>query len=179
MFIAELERKTRNRRKAAANIMEAMRECARTVSVRDPEEEAESVYGFDKATNSEWDLIKAQLEATYHAIAQRNTTAIQGFMTKTPTSEEPPAGRSKIINIRQGQQLKPVFGDIAAGFPQDAIEQAEQFIAVPKEIAEKTTYVLRARGVSMVDREINDGDDVALSHLREPKNNEVQRPRFF
>lgn len=80
---------------------------------------------------------------------------------------------AKIIRMPLGYELRPVFGDIAAGRPQEAIAQAEQFIQVPPELAQKCTFVLRVRGVSMVDRDINEGDLVAMDHRREPRDNSI------
>lgn len=119
-------------------------------------------YILEFAEPGEIAIVRSVLDVTYRQCQKRDE--------KKPlaASED-----SKIINIRQGQKTIPMYGDIAAGFPQEAIEQAEMFVLAPSAIAEKATYALRVRGVSMVDREINDGDLVAMDHRREPQDNDV------
>lgn len=57
----------------------------------------------------------------------------------------------------------PVVGAVAAGSPILAMENIEQTISLPTEIArEDSTFVLRVKGDSMVDAGILDGDFVVV-----------------
>lgn len=59
--------------------------------------------------------------------------------------------------------LLPLVGVIAAGSPIEAIEDANEKISVPSDIATKNpSYVLKVRGDSMIDNYIADGDFVIV-----------------
>ena len=79
-----------------------------------------------------------------------------------------------------GAQAIPVIGEIAAGGPIEAYQEATETVTVPDLINTSAgTYVLRVRGDSMVDAHIMDGDlvvireqqtarDLSLIHISEP-----------
>jgi repressor LexA len=57
----------------------------------------------------------------------------------------------------------PVMGEIAAGQPIEAYEDASETLAVPASLeARPDSYVLRVRGRSMIDALIDDGDFVIV-----------------
>src|SRR4026209_880527 len=57
----------------------------------------------------------------------------------------------------------PVMGEIAAGQPIEAYEDAAETLAVPASMdARADSYVLRVRGKSMIDALIDDGDFVIV-----------------
>jgi repressor LexA len=57
----------------------------------------------------------------------------------------------------------PVLGEIAAGQPIEAYEDAEEALEVPASmLARDDSYVLRVRGRSMIDALIDDGDFVVV-----------------
>jgi repressor LexA len=57
----------------------------------------------------------------------------------------------------------PVMGEIAAGQPIEAYEDAAETLAVPASMdAREDSYVLRVRGKSMIDALIDDGDFVIV-----------------
>lgn len=57
----------------------------------------------------------------------------------------------------------PVMGEIAAGQPIEAYEEAAETLAVPASMdARADSYVLRVRGKSMIDALIDDGDYVIV-----------------
>lgn len=150
-----------NKKSGQAVVPQAQTESAEPVTVLD-----RFSFALTNATFSEQQIFIGAVEAAYRAITKRMREAEKAAATV-------PAASPKIIDITQGQKLTPLYGDIAAGFPQEAIEQAEQFVIVSAEIAKEVTYALRVRGVSMVDRGINDGDLVAMDDRREPKDNDV------
>lgn len=57
----------------------------------------------------------------------------------------------------------PVIGEIAAGGPIEAYQEATETLAVPGAVAaDGDAYVLRVRGDSMIDAHITDGDYVVI-----------------
>lgn len=84
----------------------------------------------------------------------------------------------------------PVIGEIAAGGPIEAYQEAGESISVPDMInANDSTYVLRVRGNSMVDAHIMDGDLVVIREqqtaldgdivVAQVEENAVTLKRFF
>ena len=57
----------------------------------------------------------------------------------------------------------PIMGEIAAGQPIEAYEEAAETLEVPRSLeAREDSYVLRVRGKSMIDALIDDGDFVIV-----------------
>lgn len=84
----------------------------------------------------------------------------------------------------------PVIGEIAAGGPIEAYQDAGETVSVPDMIsANDSTYVLRVRGNSMVDAHIMDGDLVVIREqqtavdgdivVAQVEENAVTLKRFF
>lgn len=84
----------------------------------------------------------------------------------------------------------PVIGEIAAGGPIEAYQDASETVSVPDIInTTSSTYVLRVRGDSMVDAHIMDGDLVVIREQRtahdgdivvaQVEENAVTLKRFF
>ncbi len=84
----------------------------------------------------------------------------------------------------------PVIGEIAAGGPIEAYQEATETVAVPDIInTSSDTYVLRVRGDSMVDAHIMDGDLVVIREqqtaldgdiiVAQVEENAVTLKRFF
>jgi repressor LexA len=83
--------------------------------------------------------------------------------TRTPR----PADRSKVTPFRMPIEREtlslPVMGEIAAGQPIEAYEDAAETLEVPRSMdAREGSYVLRVRGKSMIDALIDDGDFVIV-----------------
>ena len=100
-----------------------------------------------------------------HSRALRLTTRPQ------PVPSEPDAGQSaeatKVTPFRMPVEREtltlPVMGEIAAGQPIEAYEDAAETLAVPASMdAREDSYVLRVRGKSMIDALIDDGDFVIV-----------------
>lgn len=65
--------------------------------------------------------------------------------------------------VERDVQRLPVVGEIAAGQPIEAYQEASETLEVPSSIqARDDSYVLRVRGRSMVDALIDDGDYVVV-----------------
>lgn len=67
----------------------------------------------------------------------------------------------------------PLKGLIAAGAPIEAV-RGNELVAVPEDmIGRRDVYLLKARGESMVDEQIRDGDYVIVERRTDPRNGEV------
>jgi repressor LexA len=78
-----------------------------------------------------------------------------------------PAGAGKVTPFRMPVERDtlalPVMGEIAAGQPIEAYEDAAEVLEVPASMdARPDSYVLRVRGKSMIDALIDDGDFVIV-----------------
>jgi repressor LexA len=81
--------------------------------------------------------------------------------------QDPTAEVSKVTPFRMPVEREtlnlPVMGEIAAGQPIEAYEDAAETLAVPASLeARPDSYVLRVRGKSMIDALIDDGDFVIV-----------------
>ncbi len=62
-----------------------------------------------------------------------------------------------------GSRVYPIIGEIAAGGPIEAYQDASETLSVPEAVvAGGDAYVLRVRGDSMIDAHITDGDFVVI-----------------
>lgn len=71
--------------------------------------------------------------------------------------------------------LLPLLGEVAAGLPIEAIEQAEE-IAVPASMVAvrgKPLFALRVRGQSMIEEQIRDGDYIVVESRVEARQGET------
>jgi repressor LexA len=80
---------------------------------------------------------------------------------------QPNVAASKVTPFRMPIEREtlnlPVMGEIAAGQPIEAYEDAAETLAVPASLeARPDSYVLRVRGKSMIDALIDDGDFVIV-----------------
>jgi repressor LexA len=73
----------------------------------------------------------------------------------------PDTGNTNVVPF-EGRTLR-VIGEIAAGGPIEAYQEASETLAVPGAVAAgDDAYVLRVRGDSMIDAHITDGDYVVI-----------------
>ena len=65
--------------------------------------------------------------------------------------------------MEAGSRVYPIIGEIAAGGPIEAYQDASETLTVPEAVvAGGDAYVLRVRGDSMIDAHITDGDFVVI-----------------
>ena len=84
------------------------------------------------------------------------------------SSELVPQSRSVDIHVL------PVIGEIAAGGPIEAYQDASETLSVPEMLAPSgDAYVLRVRGDSMVDAHIADGDFVVIRPQQSARNGDI------
>lgn len=67
----------------------------------------------------------------------------------------------------------PLVGSVAAGQPILAAENIEQTMALPAEIADEQTFLLRVRGDSMIEAGIFDGDFVVVRQQPTADNGDI------
>ena len=68
----------------------------------------------------------------------------------------------------------PVIGEIAAGGPIEAYQEASETMSVPDALAAGTdAYVLKVRGDSMIDAHITDGDFVVIRPQQTARNGDI------
>jgi repressor LexA len=91
---------------------------------------------------------------------------------------------------QHGDRSFPIIGEIAAGGPIEAYQEARETVSIPDMInTSAATYVLRVRGDSMVDAHIMDGDLVVIREqqtaldgdivVAQVEENAVTLKRFF
>ena len=88
-------------------------------------------------------------------------------LIKRPDAVSRPADTTKVTPFRMPVERDtltlPVMGEIAAGQPIEAYEDAAETLSVPASMeARADSYVLRVRGKSMIDALIDDGDFVIV-----------------
>jgi repressor LexA len=99
-------------------------------------------------------------------LLERGTHASRALRVTRP--RETPARRGGIVTpfrmpVEREVLPLPVLGEIAAGQPIEAYEDASETLDVPASLhAASNSYVLRVRGKSMIDALIDDGDYVIV-----------------
>ena len=74
---------------------------------------------------------------------------------------------------RAGAEL-PIIGEIAAGGPIEAYQDASETLSVPGALAaSEDAYVLKVRGDSMIDAHITDGDFVVIRPQQTARNGDI------
>lgn len=98
-----------------------------------------------------------------HSRALRLTTRPQPVPSEPATGSETPKVTPFRMPVERETLTLPVMGEIAAGQPIEAYEDAAETLAVPASMdAREDSYVLRVRGRSMIDALIDDGDFVIV-----------------
>lgn len=81
--------------------------------------------------------------------------------------------RSSMVFLEGPHRLVPALGYIPAGMPQEALQQANKFIALPEGKFPDADFALKVHGDSMVDAGIHHGDWVMMNSAREPRNGNI------
>ncbi len=95
---------------------------------------------------------------------QRDATQSRALRLTRAATVTSAAGAGVLTATPEGQaRVLPVIGEIAAGGPIEAYQDATETVSIPDIInTTASTYVLRVRGDSMVDAHIMDGDLVVI-----------------
>jgi repressor LexA len=99
-------------------------------------------------------------------LLERGTHSSRALRLTTPRAAQA-ADPAKVTPFRMPVEREtlslPVMGEIAAGQPIEAYEDAAETLEVPRSLeAHEDSYVLRVRGKSMIDALIDDGDFVIV-----------------
>ena len=99
-------------------------------------------------------------------LLERGTHSSRALRLTTPKPAQA-ADPAKVTPFRMPIEREtlslPVMGEIAAGQPIEAYEDAAETLEVPRSLeAREDSYVLRVRGKSMIDALIDDGDFVIV-----------------
>jgi repressor LexA len=99
-------------------------------------------------------------------LLERGTHSSRALRLTTPRATQA-ADPGKVTPFRMPVEREtlslPVMGEIAAGQPIEAYEDAAETLEVPRSLeAHEDSYVLRVRGKSMIDALIDDGDFVIV-----------------
>lgn len=84
-----------------------------------------------------------------------------------------PVARAPMLFLDGRHRLVPALGYIPAGMPQEVLQQANQFLALPEGKFPEADFALKVQGDSMVDADIHHGDWVMMNVKREPRNGNV------
>ena len=92
----------------------------------------------------------------------------------TPAATMRNGAGSGVLSQVSGSQLLPVLGEIAAGGPIEAYQDATETLSVPEALAATdNAYVLKVRGDSMIDAHITDGDFVVIRPQQTARNGDI------
>lgn len=85
------------------------------------------------------------------------------------------SGGSDLLAVAPSDERRfPVIGEIAAGGPIEAYQDASETVSIPDMInTSAATYVLRVRGDSMVDAHIMDGDLVVIREQQTAQDGDI------
>ncbi len=68
----------------------------------------------------------------------------------------------------------PIFGSIVCGSPEEEEQYNEGYLAIPVEWIDEEAFLLRAKGDSMIDAGISEGDLVLVKKTKDkPRNNQI------
>ena len=95
--------------------------------------------------------------------------------TAVPTQAADPAKVTPFrMKVERDTLALPVLGEIAAGQPIEAYDDADETLEVPASMeARPDSYVLRVRGKSMIDALIDDGDFVIVQPQATAKDGDI------
>ena len=94
----------------------------------------------------------------------------------TPTAALRAGLTSELVpqSTRRDSHVLPIVGEIAAGGPIEAYQDASETLSVPEFLAPSgDAYVLRVRGDSMIDAHIDDGDFVVIRPQQTARNGDI------
>jgi len=93
----------------------------------------------------------------------------------TPAAQMRAGGYSSAMSQLAAQAFTlPVIGEIAAGGPIEAYQDASETLSVPEALAAGAdAYVLKVRGDSMIDAHITDGDFVVIRKQDTARNGDI------
>lgn len=112
-------------------------------------------------------------------LLERGTNASRALrLTQPAAPTSQPADPAKVtpfrMKVERDMLALPVLGEIAAGQPIEAYDDADETLEVPASLeARPDSYVLRVRGKSMIDALIDDGDFVIVQPQATAKDGDI------
>lgn len=100
----------------------------------------------------------------------------QGFIRRDPTKPralELLNWRDSGLHLAGKSKSIPLVGRVAAGQPLLAEENIDDFLAVPAEMADDNSYLLRVKGESMIDAGIYNGDILIIRRQPTANNGDI------
>ena len=132
----------------------------RDVKLDPPSTQEQLARVLIEGTMDEVRMVRQVIETICRQIDQRRSIALQN-------------NRRSALFLDGPHRLVPALGYIPAGLPQDALQQANRFIALPAGKFPEADFALKVHGDSMVDVDIHHGDWVMMNSRREPRNGSV------
>jgi repressor LexA len=106
-------------------------------------------------------------------LLERDATQSRALRLK-PAALLSSGGSDLLATARSDERRFPVIGEIAAGGPIEAYQDATETVSIPDMInTSSATYVLRVRGDSMVDAHIMDGDLVVIREQQTAQDGDI------
>lgn len=132
----------------------------RDVKLDPPSSQEQLARVLTEGTMDEVRMVRQVIETICRQIDVRRNVVLQ---TQRPA----------MVFLDGPHRLVPALGYIPAGMPQDALQQANRFIALPEGKFPEADFALKVHGDSMVDVDIHHGDWVMMNSRREPRNGSV------
>ena len=106
-------------------------------------------------------------------LLERDATQSRALRLK-PAALLSSGGSDLLAKASSDERRFPVIGEIAAGGPIEAYQDASETVSIPDMInTSAATYVLRVRGDSMVDAHIMDGDLVVIREQQTAQDGDI------
>jgi repressor LexA len=106
-------------------------------------------------------------------LLERDATQSRALRLK-PAALLSSGGSDLLAKVSSDERRFPVIGEIAAGGPIEAYQDASETVSIPDMInTSAATYVLRVRGDSMVDAHIMDGDLVVIREQQTAQDGDI------
>jgi repressor LexA len=111
-------------------------------------------------------------------LLERGSNASRALRVTRPAAAPRAADPGKVtpfrMKVERDTLALPVLGEIAAGQPIEAYDDADETLEVPASLeARPDSYVLRVRGKSMIDALIDDGDFVIVQPQATAKDGDI------
>lgn len=143
------------------------------------------IYNFDTMSESKEILSKdkginesLELDKIEYIDLKRNV--VHNFIQDTFNNKEIYIEDNEIEEKEEDLEEIPVFNEIAAGSPIIMNDSIEDFYYLPKQWIRRcnNVFILKIKGDSMINRNINDGDYVVISKEPSANNNDIVAVEF-
>jgi repressor LexA len=131
--------------------------------------------GFPPAVREIGEAVGLSSSSTVHS--HLAALEAKGFIRRDPSKPR----ALEVLDYRDGDRAidygqvraVPMVGQVAAGTPILAAENIDQTLALPAELADENTFILKVKGESMIEAGILDGDYVVVRQQQTADNGDV------